>query len=142
EWVNNTMCLDTGAVFGGKLTALRYPEREVVSVKAHRVWYEPSRPLDASRPLGGREPAVLELADVTGKRIVQTAHHGRVGVSAEQSAAARCTRGPDGRSSRRSRTLRSWRTYVRRRPGCSSSWSRAGCCSTRSCCRGAPRLAH
>ncbi|QKV78245.1 polynucleotide kinase-phosphatase [Amycolatopsis sp. Hca4] len=88
EWVNNTMCLDTGAVFGGKLTALRYPEREVVSVKALRVWYEPSRPLDAARPLGGREPAVLELADVTGKRIVQTAHHGRVGVSAEQSAAA------------------------------------------------------
>jgi protein phosphatase len=88
EWVNNTMCLDTGAVFGGKLTALRYPEREVVSVKAHRVWYEPSRPLDAARPLGGREPAVLELTDVTGKRIVQTAHHGRVGVSAEQSAAA------------------------------------------------------
>ncbi|HET6708355.1 polynucleotide kinase-phosphatase, partial [Amycolatopsis sp.] len=88
EWVNNTMCLDTGAVFGGKLTALRYPEREVVSVKAHRVWYEPARPLDTSRPLAGREPAVLELADVTGKRIVQTAHHGRVGVSAEQSAAA------------------------------------------------------
>ncbi|MEU0535626.1 polynucleotide kinase-phosphatase [Amycolatopsis tolypomycina] len=88
EWVNNTMCLDTGAVFGGKLTALRYPEREVVSVKAHRVWYEPTRPLDTSRPLAGREPAVLELTDVTGKRIVQTAHHGRVGVSAEQSAAA------------------------------------------------------
>ncbi|WP_181777466.1 polynucleotide kinase-phosphatase [Amycolatopsis pittospori] len=88
EWVNGTMCLDTGAVFGGKLTALRYPEREVVSVKAKQVWYEPTRPLEPERPLGGREPAVLELGDVTGKRIIQTAHHGRVGVSAEQSAAA------------------------------------------------------
>ncbi|MBB2911813.1 putative kinase [Streptosporangium becharense] len=47
EWINNTICLDTGAVFGGRLTALRYPERELVSVPAERVWYEPSRPLAA-----------------------------------------------------------------------------------------------
>jgi protein phosphatase len=30
--VNNTYNIDTGAVFGGKLTALRYPEMEIVSV--------------------------------------------------------------------------------------------------------------
>ena len=38
-WLNNTICLDTGAVFGGKLTALRYPERELVDVPAERGWY-------------------------------------------------------------------------------------------------------
>ena len=27
EWVNNTLCIDTGCVFGGKLTALRWPEK-------------------------------------------------------------------------------------------------------------------
>lgn len=36
-WVNNTACLDTGVVFGGALSAMRYPEREVVSVPAERV---------------------------------------------------------------------------------------------------------
>jgi protein phosphatase len=30
--INNTYNIDTGAVFGGKLSALRYPEKEVVSV--------------------------------------------------------------------------------------------------------------
>lgn len=50
EWVNNTMCLDTGCVFGNALTALRYPELEVVDVAAHGRWWEASRPL--------REPAL------------------------------------------------------------------------------------
>jgi protein phosphatase len=45
EWLNNTICIDTGCVFGGKLTALRYPERELVSVQARRTYYEPTRPL-------------------------------------------------------------------------------------------------
>ncbi len=43
-WLNNTICIDTGCVFGGKLTALRYPERELISVPAERVYAEPARP--------------------------------------------------------------------------------------------------
>ncbi|MDQ2682416.1 MAG: AAA family ATPase, partial [Chloroflexota bacterium] len=34
EWLNNTIDIDTGCVFGGRLTALRYPERELISVPA------------------------------------------------------------------------------------------------------------
>ncbi|PJB36899.1 MAG: hypothetical protein CO108_22235 [Deltaproteobacteria bacterium CG_4_9_14_3_um_filter_63_12] len=46
EWFNNTICVDTGCVFGGKLTALRYPERTLVQVDAQKVWFEPPRPLE------------------------------------------------------------------------------------------------
>jgi len=46
--VNNTMCLDTGCVFGGRLTALRYPERELVSVPAARVYCVAARPFPAN----------------------------------------------------------------------------------------------
>jgi protein phosphatase len=35
-WQNNTVNIDTGCVFGGALTALRYPERETVSVPRSR----------------------------------------------------------------------------------------------------------
>lgn len=44
EWINNTLCIDTGCCFGGKLTALRWPEREVVSVPAARMYARPGRP--------------------------------------------------------------------------------------------------
>jgi protein phosphatase len=45
EWINNSICIDTGCVFGGALTALRYPENELVSVSAARMYYEPVKPL-------------------------------------------------------------------------------------------------
>ena len=48
EWLNRTICIDTGCVFGGKLTALRYPEREIVCVPARQVYFEPVRPLAAT----------------------------------------------------------------------------------------------
>ena len=44
EWLNRTINIDTGCVFGGKLTALRYPERELVSVPALRTYYESAKP--------------------------------------------------------------------------------------------------
>jgi len=44
EWLNNTIDIDTGCVFGGKLTALRYPEKELVDVPARYTYYEPAKP--------------------------------------------------------------------------------------------------
>ncbi|MDG9717559.1 polynucleotide kinase-phosphatase [Streptomyces sp. DH24] len=86
-WLNNTICVDTGAVFGGKLTALRWPERELVDVPAERVWYEPAKPLRSEAP-GGQDGRPLDLADVRGRRAVETRHAGRVAVREENGAAA------------------------------------------------------
>ena len=52
-WVNNTMCVDTACVYGGKLSALRWPEREVVSVAAHER-YASSRARGRCIPPGTR----------------------------------------------------------------------------------------
>jgi polynucleotide kinase-phosphatase len=90
EWVNNTICLDTGVVFGGALTALRYPEREIVSVPAERQWYEPARPLASGlAPLAAdRERSVLRAADVVGTRWLETTYAGKVKIPEENAAAA------------------------------------------------------
>src|SRR5262249_14741509 len=48
EWVNRCICIDTGCVFGGTLTALRYPEQELMSVPSAKMYAEPKRPLIAA----------------------------------------------------------------------------------------------
>jgi protein phosphatase len=84
EWLNNTINIDTGCVFGGRLTALRWPERELVSVPALRTYYEPIRPFRAvSAPR-----AYLDLDDVAGKRIIQTRLARTVTVREEHAAGA------------------------------------------------------
>ena len=91
EWLNNTLCIDTGCVFGGKLTALRYPEMELVSESARAVHCEPTRPLGASQ--GGRSAQqehddTLDLSDVSGKRILTTRYSHSITVREENAAAA------------------------------------------------------
>ena len=94
EWLNNTLCADTGCVFGGRLTALNYPERGTVSVPAHRVYHPPAKPFPAvSAPVPGldsgrREPDVLDIEDVSGSRVIETAYLPRVGVRDAHAAAA------------------------------------------------------
>jgi polynucleotide kinase-phosphatase len=94
-WLNRTINVDTGCVFGGRLTALRYPENELVSVPAARVYYEPVRPMsggaqdeDRVAATNGRAANLLDIDDVMGKRVVSTRHRGNVTVREEQAAAA------------------------------------------------------
>jgi protein phosphatase len=92
EWLNNTICVDTGCVFGGKLTALRYPERELVSVPAKKMYYEPIRPLRPAVPATltaqQAQDDLLDLEDVFGKRIVDTRLYRNITIREENAAAA------------------------------------------------------
>jgi protein phosphatase len=91
QWVNNTLCIDTGCVFGGKLTALRWPEKELVEVSARQVWCEPLRPIGTAHEARSAQALaddVLDMEDVTGRRWIDTKLRGRVVVAEENAAAA------------------------------------------------------
>ena len=86
EWLNNTVNIDTGCVFGGKLTALRYPEKLLVSVEAAQLYCEPVRPLNPNQRAAG--DTLLDIDDVAGKRIIRTQIHHTVTIREDQAAAA------------------------------------------------------
>jgi protein phosphatase len=94
EWVNNTINIDTGCVFGGRLTALRYPERELVSVPAARVYSTPARPflrdeyVVAALSEQQHVDDVLDIGEVIGKRIIATRLQRNVTVREENATAA------------------------------------------------------
>ena len=92
EWVNNTLCIDTGCVFGGKLTALRWPERTLVEVPATQVWCEPMRPLVSAADARSSQALaddLLDMEDVSGRRWIETSLRGRVVVAEDNASAAR-----------------------------------------------------
>ena len=91
EWINDTINLDTGCVFGGRLTALRWPERELVSVPARETHYEPARPFlpaEDEHDSDDRPAFVLDIGDVAGKRVVTTELTRTVTIRGENAAAA------------------------------------------------------
>ena len=92
EWLNRTINIDTGCVFGGKLTALRYPERELVSVPAARTYTEPTRPFlpatAETRSAQQQADDLLDVGDVLGKHVIHTHLWPTIVVREEHSAAA------------------------------------------------------
>ena len=93
QWVNQTINIDTGCVFGGKLTALRYPEKEIVSVPAYQMYYQPSKPLlnevDKLSSVKTQESDdILNIDDVLGKRVVSTRLHHNVTIREENAITA------------------------------------------------------
>jgi hypothetical protein len=94
DWLNRTINIDTGCVFGGNLTALRYPEKELDSVAARETYAQPVKPLAA---VADSEPSLtsqqvhddlLDIDDVIGKRIVTTRLHHNVTIREENALAA------------------------------------------------------
>ncbi len=94
EWLNRTINIDTGCVFGGRLTALRYPEKELVSAPAAATYSEPAKPFlpeEVAAPAltaQQRQDELLDIEDVLGKRIVQTRLARNVTIREENAIAA------------------------------------------------------
>jgi protein phosphatase len=85
---NNTWGIDTGCVFGGRLTALRYPEMETVSINALRPYYESPKPIFPPSEQSPQYDDLLTVGDVNGKMIVNTKLIPSITVNEQHTAAA------------------------------------------------------
>ena len=83
--LNGTCCIDTGCVFGGKLTAYRYPEKELVDVDAIAQYYTPVRSLS---PTQNSVDDILTIGDVNGRLRLSTELMPSVTVNESNAAAA------------------------------------------------------
>ncbi len=94
EWLNHTINIDTGCVFGGQLTALRYPEKELISVPAAATYSEPVRPLQPPEAQVSvltaqqQHDDILDIEDVSGKRIISTRLQRQIIIREENAIAA------------------------------------------------------
>jgi protein phosphatase len=93
DWLNRTINIDTGCVFGGRLTALRWPEKELVSVPARLTYADPIRPFlsaTASPSVSAQQANddLLDIDDVRGKRLIATRLNRTVTIREEHAAAA------------------------------------------------------
>ena len=87
QWINRTINIDTGCVYGGNLSALRYPEREIVSVPAHETYYEPAKPLIDVKEIQTDE-GILDIDDVIGRRVINTRFNHSVTIREENTITA------------------------------------------------------
>jgi protein phosphatase len=85
EAINNTFCIDTGCVFGGKLTAWRYPEKEIVQIEAQEQYYAPAKPF-LDKPVVNDD--VLNIDDVLGQKYLTTRLRRSIKINVENSVAA------------------------------------------------------
>jgi protein phosphatase len=93
EWLNRTINIDTGCVFGGKLTALRYPEKELVSIPAAQTYYAPVRPLLSPKAVieltaQQAHDDLLDIEDVIGKRFINTRLQQSIAIPEQNAMAA------------------------------------------------------
>lgn len=83
--LNNTICIDTGCAFGGKLTCFQYPEKELVQVPAQQVYYAPAKPLDYHEIPKDAEN-LLNITDILGEHVIKTRLYQNIPIQEESSA--------------------------------------------------------